>query len=184
MTSALTLCGSLRAGSHNEALRRAMSAKLREMGVEVEDLDLSAYPMPIFNEDLEADGTPEAARLLAQKFTSVDAVFIASPEYNSGVAPLMANTVAWLSRQRPNPFRHPVFGVGAVSSGKYGGIAGIYQLRDMLMKLNALVVPTLLGIGPASSAFEPEGGLAEEGIRRKIDAMARELTQFSRSKQS
>ena len=184
MARALTLCGSLRAGSHNEKLRRAMSAKLRELEVEVEDINLGDYPMPIFNEDLEAEGTPEAALALAHKFGEVDAVFIASPEYNSGVAPLMTNTVAWLSRQRPNPFRHPVFGVGAVSSGKYGGIVGIYQLRDMLMKLNALVVPTLLGVGPASSAFDPEDGLAEEGIRRKIDAMARELTQFSRSRSS
>jgi chromate reductase, NAD(P)H dehydrogenase (quinone) len=180
MTTALTLCGSLRAGAHNEKLRQIMSAKLRDHGVEVEDLDLSHYALPIFNEDLEAEGIPEAAILLGEKLARHDAVFIASPEYNSGVAPLIVNTVAWLSRLRPNPFRHAVFGLGAVSSGKYGGIAGIYHLRDMLMKLDALVAPTLLGIGPASTAFTPEGELAEDGIKRKVEAMARQLVQFSR----
>ena len=180
MKRAITLCGSIRKGSCNAILRTHVSAKLREAGAAVEDIDLADYPLPIFNEDLEADHTPEAAGVLAGKFAAADIVFIASPEYNSGVSPLMVNTITWISRQKQGQFRHAVFGLGAVSSGKYGAIVGIYHLRDALLKVGALVTPTLLGVGPASDAFEPDGTPKEAGIRRKVETQVRELMTFSR----
>ena len=53
---AITICGSLRKDSINEVLRRHMSQKLREAGVEVTDLDLNDFEMPIFNQDIEDAG--------------------------------------------------------------------------------------------------------------------------------
>jgi chromate reductase len=180
MKTAITLCGSIRKGSYNEMLRRVVSARLAEAGASVEDIDLADFPMPIFNEDLEAEHTPEAAAILASKFAKADIVFIASPEYNSGVSPLMLNTITWISRQKQGQFRHAVFGLGAVSSGKYGAIVGIYHLRDALLKVGALVTPTLLGVGPASDAFDAAGQPREAGISRKVDSQVRELMAFSR----
>lgn len=178
--TALTLCGSLRTGSQNEILRRHVSRKLREAGVTVEDLSLADYPMPLFNEDLEAEHTPEAAAVLAQKFAAADIVVIISPEYNAGATPLIVNTISWLSRQKQGQFRHAVFGIGAVSSGKYGGVNGILHLRDTLSKLGALLAPTLLGVGPAAQAFDANGEPVEPAIKAKVEQMVKELTQFSR----
>src|SRR5690242_2807516 len=113
--TAITLCGSLRKDSINEHLRRHMSAKLREAGVEVTDLDLNDFPMPIFNYDIEAAGeTPEAAKKLAEMFRSYDIVLIVSPEYNGRVTPLIANVISWVSREKPNPFKHAIFGIGGM----------------------------------------------------------------------
>lgn len=176
----ITLCGSIRRASYNEILRRYVSLRLREAGAEVDDLDLADYPLPIFNEDLEANGTPAAAGILARRFAEADFVFIASPEYNSGATPLIVNTIDWISRQKQGQFRHAVFGLGAVSSGKYGGVVGIGHLRDSLLKLGALVTPTLLGVGPASQAFDEQGVPIEDGIRKKVDSQVRELLNFSR----
>jgi NAD(P)H-dependent FMN reductase len=181
MPKALTLCGSIRKDSYNEILRRYVSAKLSEAGVTVEDIDLADYPMPVFNEDLEAEHTPEAAGVLAKKFGEADIIFIASPEYNSGVTPLFINTIAWLSRQKHGQFRHAVFGLAAVSSGKYGGVVGIAHMRDTLSKLGALLVPTLLGVGPASEAFDENGVPTEASVLKKVDQMVKELTQFRRA---
>lgn len=157
-----------------------MSAKLREAGVVVTDLSLADFEMPIFNEDLEAEHTPESARQLADTFRSHDIVFLATPEYNGGVPPLVVNTIAWLSRQKPSPFRHAIFGIGGVSSGKYGTIWALSHLRDSLSKIGALVVPTLLGIGPDSEAFDADGAPVEAAIQYKVGQMVRELTHFSR----
>jgi len=178
--TAITLCGSIRRGSYNEILRRHVSGKLREAGALVEDLHLGDYMMPIFNEDLEAGNTPEAAGILARKFGEADIVLIISPEYNSGVTPLMANTIDWISRQKHGQWRHAIFGIGAVSSGKYGGVVGIQHLRDSLSKLGALLAPTLLGVGPAEDAFDETGVPTEPVIQRKVDQLVRELTHFSR----
>jgi chromate reductase len=180
MTRALTLSGSIRTGSYNRLLQKHVGQKLKESGVEVTALDLGDFEMPIFNEDLEAEHTPEAAQRLAELFRTHDIVFIASPEYNGGVSPLLVNTVTWLSRQKPSPFRHAVFGIGGVSSGKYGTIWGLSHLRESLTKLGTLVVPTLLGIGPAKDAFNAEGEPVEPAIIRKVDQIVDELTHFSR----
>ena len=180
MKTALTLSGSIRKGSYNVILQHHVGRKLREAGCEVTDLDLADFPMPIFNEDLEPDHVPEAAGRLAQLFAAADIIFIASPENNSGVTALMKNTVDWVSRQKHGQWRHAVFGIGAVSSGKYGGVVGIQHLRDSISKLGGLLAPTLLGIGPADGAFDDNGDPVEESIRWKVGQLVKELTHFSR----
>jgi NAD(P)H-dependent FMN reductase len=179
--TAITLCGSLRKDSINEHLRRHMSAKLREAGVEVTDLDLNEFPMPIFNYDIEAAGeTPEAAKALAEMFRSYDIVLIISPEYNGGVTPLIANVISWVSREKPNPFKHAIFGIGGLSDGKYATIFALSHLRDTLSKIGALVVPTLLGLGPYPDVFDENGEPNEGNIKWKVGQMVKELTHFSR----
>ncbi|QYO76862.1 NADPH-dependent FMN reductase [Devosia salina] len=180
MKTALTLSGSIRKGSYNRVLQQHMGRKLEEAGVAVTAIDLGDFDMPIFNEDLEPDNVPEAAVRLAEMWRSHDIVFIASPEYNGGVPPLLVNTVTWLSRQKPSPFRHAVFGIGGVSSGKYGTIWSLSHLRDSLTKVGTLIVPTLLGIGPSEEAFDDKGDPVEPAIIRKVEQMVHELTHFSR----
>ena len=178
--TAITLCGSLRTDSINEILRRHMSMKLREAGVEVTDLSLADFEMPLFNQDLEPDQTPQSAVRLAEIFRTHDIVFLATPEYNGGVPPLVVNTISWLSRQKPSPFRHAIFGIGGVSDGKYATIFSLSHLRDSLSKVGALVAPTLLGIGPYPDVFDAEGSPNEASIQWKVGQMVRELTHFSR----
>ena len=180
MTTALTLSGSIRKGSYNKLLQAHVGRKLTAAGVEVDAIDLADFDMPIFNEDLEPDQVPEAAAQLAELWRSHDIVFIATPEYNGGLPPLVVNAIAWLSRQKPSPFRNAVFGIGGVSSGKYGTIWAQSHLRDSLSKLGALVVPTLLGIGPISDAFDDKGDFVEPAIIRKVEQIVHELTHFSR----
>jgi chromate reductase len=179
--TAITLCGSLRKDSINEVLRRHMSARLREAGVAVTDLDLHDYAMPIFDQDIEVAGeTPAAAKQLADMFRSNDIVLIITPEYNGGVTPLIANTISWISRQKPSAFRHAIFGIGGVSNGKYATIFALSHLRDSLSKVGALVVPTLLGLGPFDDVMDADGNPTEPAIQWKVGQMVRELTHFSR----
>lgn len=181
MPTALTLSGSIRTGSVNQKLQALMGARLEAAGVEVEAISLKDFEMPIFNEDLEPDNIPQSAVELAKLFVSHDIVFIATPEYNGGLPPLLVNTLTWLSRIKdPWPFDHAVFGIGGVSSGKYGTIWAQSHLRDSLTKIGTLVVPTLLGIGPSSVAFTEDGAFAEKAINKKIERMIKELTHFSR----
>ena len=180
MKTALTLSGSIRKGSYNRVLQQHMGRKLTEAGVAVTAFDLAVFDMPIFNLYLEPDNVPETAVQLAEMWRSHDIVFIASPEYNGGVPPLLVNTVTWLSRQKPSPFRYAVFGIGGVSSGKYGTIWSLSHLRDSLTKVGTLIVPTLLGIGPSEEAFDDKGDPVEPAIIRKVEQMVHELTHFSR----
>lgn len=180
MTTALTLSGSIRKGAYNRMLQHYVGRRLEAAGVVVNAIELGDFDMPIFNEDLELDQVPEAAGRLAELWRSHDIVFIATPEYNGGLPPLLVNALAWISRQKPSPFRHAVFGIGGVSSGKYGTIWALSHLRDSLSKVGGLVAPGLLGIGPDEAAFDANGDLVEPAIIRKVDQLVHDLTTIRR----
>lgn len=181
MTHILTIAGSVRQGSYNARLAKLMGEKLRVLGAEVEDIDLLDYPMPLFNQDLEgAEGDPVAAAVLAQKFAAADAIFIASPEYNGSLTPLLKNTIDWVSREKVGPFKKAVFGIGAVSPGKLSGIMGLSHLRDILGKMGALMAPTSLGVGNAKTAFGDDGELTDPVQKTRADQLATQMMMISR----
>lgn len=182
MPKALTLSGSIRQGSFNQMLALHVGRQLRSAGADVTDIDLADYPMPVFNEDLEPDNVPEAAGRLAALWREADIIFIASPEYDGGMTPLLLNTITWLNRQKPGGlFRKPVIGIGGVSSGRYGTIWSLSHLRDKLSKIGGLIVPGLLGIGPADGAFDENGDPVEAGVQRKVEALVSDLMAIKRS---
>lgn len=181
MPKALTLSGSIRKGSYNQMLALHVGRKLRAAGAEVTDVDLADYPMPIFNEDLEPDNMPATAEQLAALWREADIIFIASPEYNGSMTPLLLNTITWLSRQKPGGlFRKPLIGIGGVSSGKYGTIWSLAHLRDSLSKMGGLVMPGLLGVGPADGAFDESGDPVEQAVKGKVDSLVKDLMSVKR----
>ena len=179
MTRVLTLSGSIRRGSFNRLLQRHMSSCLAARGASVDDIDLGAYPLPIFNEDLEAEGMPEPAVALGRLFAEADIVFIASPEYNAGLTPLLVNTLDWVSRQKGRPFRHAVFGLGGVSNGKLSTAVGLTHLRDMLTKVMALCASIDVRIGPGEEAFDAEGRLIDATALSRADMLADQLMKLA-----
>lgn len=181
MTQILTLSGSIRRGSYNQQLADLMSTLLRDAGADVKEINLGDFAMPIFNEDIEkADGTPEAAMDLAKLFAEADAIFIATPEYNGSLPPLLSNTIAWLSRTKLRPFAHATIGLGAVSGGPISGMLSLSHLRDVMMKTQSLLAPTTLSVGFADKAFDESGGLTHATPKKRAEALANELMTLRR----
>lgn len=159
----LTLSGSTRTGSFNTKLATAMSDLARQMGADVTQITLSDYPAPLFDPNWEAEnGVPQAIVDLGALMQANDAVFIASPEYNSGVTPLLKNTIDWLSRLKPHPIKAPLFSLGAASPGVLGGSRALVSLRITLVGLGAIIMPEQLTVGGAGSAFNEDGTFANE----------------------
>ena len=64
----LVFAGSTRAGSWNRRLARVAADTARAAGAAVTHIELADFELPLYNADLEARGTPEAAiRLKAGK---------------------------------------------------------------------------------------------------------------------
>lgn len=181
MLKALTLSGSTRAGSANFALSRLMGAKLAALGAHVDNINLHDYPLPLFDADLEkAQGEPENALKLAEMFAAADIIFIASPEYNNSLSPLLKNTIDWISRQKNNPYKRAIFGMGSVSSGQLSGVVCLSHLRDILAKLGALMAPTSLSVGNAQTAFDDDGELSNPVQQARSNQLAEQLMTISR----
>jgi len=91
------------------------------------------------------------------------------------MTPLLVNTLAWVSRQKGRPFRHAVFGMGGVSSGKLSTVVGLTHLRDTLSKMMALCASVDVRVGPGDGAFDAEGHLIDEMAVSRADMLADQL---------
>jgi chromate reductase, NAD(P)H dehydrogenase (quinone) len=174
MVRLLCFAGSAREGSYNKKLARLAHLIAKANGVEAVFADLRDYPMPLYDGDLEAaEGPPERASAFKALLSEYQGVFIASPEYNSSVTPLLKNTLDWVTRVRAKGesglevFRTRVFALGGATPGNYGAMRSLLQLRQILgVGMGALVIPQQIAVPRAVNAFEEDGSLKDEGQQK------------------
>jgi chromate reductase len=180
----LFFAGSAREASFNKKLALLGRHIAEANGIEAVFVDLKDYPMPIYNGDLEAaEGPPERARAFKALLGEYQGVFIASPEYNSSVTPLLKNTLDWVTRVRAKGdtglevFKSRVFAISAASPGYYGGMRSLLNLRQILaVGIGALVIPEQLALPRATDAFDADGSLKDrnqhEMLKGVVEALA------------
>ncbi len=182
----LFLAGATRAGSLNKKLAHLGHEIAKANGIAATYVDLADYPLPIYDGDLEAaEGPPANAVKLAALLGVHDGVFVAAPEYNAGITPLLKNTIDWISRVKAADgapgtavFKSRVFALGAASPGGFGGMRGLMHLRQVLeLGLGALVLPDQIAVARAGDAFEANGHLKDKGqqdlMRDVVQKLAR-----------
>ena len=184
----LVLAGSIRTGSFNARLAAIAAKEIARAEAEVTRISLLDFPLPLYDGDLEArSGPPENAVKLKRMFCAHQGVFIASPEYNASLTPLLKNTIDWISRGRENKeptlaaYRNRVFALGAASNGTYGGMRSIMALRHVLeLGCGALVIPEQIAVREASHAFDENDELKDERSAAVLRTLARRLVELAR----
>jgi NAD(P)H-dependent FMN reductase len=182
----LAFAGSLRKDSFNKKLVRIAVEGARAAGAEVTLIELNDYPLPIFDQDLEAtSGMPEPGRKLKQLFLQHDALLIASPEYNSSVTPLLKNTIDWVSRvtEPGEPGLKALAGktaaIIAASPGALGGLRGLVTLRSILGNIQITVLPDQIAVPQAGDAFNDDGSLKDPKKQEGVRAIGRKLAEVA-----
>ena len=166
----LFFAGSTREGSFNKKLARLGCRIAEANGIEAVFVDLKDYPMPLYNGDLEAaEGPPEKARAFKALLSEYPGVFIASPEYNSSITPLLKNTLDWVTRVRAKGetglevYQSRVFAISGASPGYYGAMRSLLNLRQILeVGIGATVIPQQLALPRAGDAFDEDGSLKDK----------------------
>ncbi|WP_421854648.1 NADPH-dependent FMN reductase [Oricola sp.] len=182
----LVFAGSNRSGSFNRQLAEAAMKTLAQMEAEVTLIALADYPLPILDEDLKnREGLPENAVKLARLFAAHDAAFIASPEYNSSIPPLLKNVLDWVSLTKTDgtreirPYDGLTVAIGAASNGALGGIRGLYHLRSVLMNVGTQIITEQCSISGAKTAFGEDGLPVDERQAKRLEATCRALLRHS-----
>jgi chromate reductase len=142
-------------------------------GVDVEVWDaLKAIP-PYDADDDVVPGPPDV-EALRELVREVDAVFFATPEYNSSVPGALKNALDWASRPlATNSFRNKPVAVISSSAGAFGGVWAAAELRKVLGAMGARVTEAELAVGHAAEKFDDEGRLADDDVRQGLrDALA------------
>jgi NAD(P)H-dependent FMN reductase len=184
----LVFAGSIRTGSHNARLAALAAKELAMAGADVTRISLEDYPLPLYDGDLEAkSGVPANATTLKQMLAAHQGVFIASPEYNASITPLLKNTIDWISRVRERGeaplavFKNRVFAIGGASDSAYGAMRSLMALRQVLeLGCGALVIPEQITVFRASEAFDEMDNLKEERAANALKRALQRLTDMAR----
>ncbi|MEH2135343.1 NADPH-dependent FMN reductase [Nostoc sp.] len=180
----LAFAGSTRIESYNKKLVKIAAAGARAAGAEVTYLDLRDLPLPLFDEDLEAqEGLPANARTLKDLLISHQGLLIASPEYNSSLTAVLKNAIDWASRPAPNEaplaaFAGKVASIMSASPGALGGLRGLVHLRSILGNIKVLVLPDQIAVTKAYEAFNADGTLKDPKQQESIEKLGDGLTKI------
>ena len=181
----LVFAGSIRTGSFKARLAALAAKELALAGCDVTRISLEDYPLPLYDADDELkNGVPVNAASLKTMMAAHQGVFIASPEYNASVTPLLKNTIDWVSRVRERGeaplavFKHRVFALGGASDSPYGALRSLMTLRQILeLGCGALVLPEQVTVFHASEAFDEMDNLKDERAAAALKRLVQRLTQ-------
>jgi chromate reductase, NAD(P)H dehydrogenase (quinone) len=156
----VVMVGSLRKGSYNAAVARALPALAPE-GVSITPLG-SVGEFPLYNQDLRDQGFPPVVTEMGQAIVDADGVIIVTPEYNYSIPGVLKNAIDWLSRLPKQPFAGKPVLLQSASPGGFGGVRAQLHLRHSLVFLEALAFT------------RPEVIIPQ--VNAKVDAATGELT--------
>ncbi|MFO1242208.1 MAG: NADPH-dependent FMN reductase [Rickettsiales bacterium] len=168
----LFFAGSLRTGSLNKKFaleaKRLVDAK---SGYETEFLDLKDYPMPVYDQDIQDKGFPEAVIKLGEKIAGIDALVVSTPEYNGSIPSVLKNVIDWLSREKRVSIGDKPLLLISASMGALGGVRGLWQTRVPFEACGVHVFPTMMGLPAAHNAFDEKGELKEEKLKQQLQKL-------------
>jgi len=176
----LVFAGSTRQGSYNRKLAHAAAQMARASDAEVTQLELGEFDVPMYNADLEAEGTPADVMRLKQIFWEHPAWIVCAPEYNASYPALLKNTLDWISSPvKTDPAwtdgfkstRGKVVGMLSASPGAFGGVRSQSHLAPLLLNLQCWVAPRSHAVGRAGDAFDEAGSLAAESARKGVQGV-------------
>ncbi|WP_245598785.1 NADPH-dependent FMN reductase [Methylomicrobium lacus] len=189
MPKILAFSGSARKNSFNQRLVKIAAQGAEQAGAEVTVINLADFPMPIFNQDDEAEhGIPDAARAFKNLLIEHDGFLIASPEYNSAFSPLLKNAIDWASRREGDEapllaYRGKVAAIMAASPGALGGLRGLVFLRLLLSNIGVTVLPEQQAIVQADKALHPDGYLNDAQLQAAVLNLGARLADATRKLQ-
>ena len=155
----LGISGSLRQDSFNTAALRACGDHLPP-GATMSVFDLA--PIPLYNEDVRAQGLPAAVQQLREQIRAADALLIATPEYNYSFPGVLKNAIDWASRPPEQPFDGKPIALLGATPGGLGTSRAQYHLRQVFIYLNGCVLnrPEVF-ISGAPNKFDADGKLTD-----------------------
>ena len=179
----LVIPGSLRAKSYNVRLAALATKELMLADADVTRISLLDYPLPIYDADTaETAGPPPNALKLKQLMSVHQGVFIASPEYNASITPLIKNTIDWISAVRERgeaplaAYQNRVFALGGASPGRSGATHSLLALRQVLaVGCRALVIAEQVTVPNAEQAFDEMDELKDARAAGQLKLVIRKL---------
>lgn len=175
----IAVAGSLRQKSYNRAALHAAEELLPE-GMTLEVFDIGG--IPLFNEDIEAQGYPAAVQQFKARIAASDAMLISTPEYNYSIPGVLKNALDWASRPASStPLNGKPLAIMGVSSGPWGTARAQLHLRQSCVYFNMHPLnKPVVQISHAEAKFDAVGNLKDAAARHQILTLLEALGEWAR----
>ncbi|MCX7297101.1 MAG: NAD(P)H-dependent oxidoreductase [Hyphomicrobiales bacterium] len=174
----VAICGSLRKGSYNAALVRALPGLAPP---ELKIVEAPSYAgFPIYNDDVRAaSGAPADVEAFAAAIRSADGVIVVSPEYNWSIPGGLKNAIDWVSKLKDVPFKNKPVALQSASGGQMGGGRMQYHLRMALESIEAqmFLKPEVFVNFAAKKIDEKTGAITDDAVN---DIIKQQLAAFAK----
>lgn len=170
------ILGSVRENRNSYFPAKLMVERLEAVGVKSQLVDFKELPLPF----VDAQEEPSELNKVyphenVQKWSAIadiaDAFVLVIPEYNHGYSAVLKNALDWLYGE----FEKKPFGLVGVSSGKFGGLRAMEQIRPIVEYFGSFAIRETVPFGPAQKAFDNEGKLIDETYNKRIDGFIKSL---------
>ena len=167
----LTICGSLRKGSYNAMVQRALPA------LAPEGMTLTPAPafteFPLYNADIQnTSGFPADVTAFADAVRAADGIIIVSPEYNWSIPAGLKNAIDWMSRPAsdiPHVFGAKPVAIAGATPGPGGTALSQAAWLPVIRTLGML--PWFQGrlmISGAGKLFDGSGAIVDAATSERV----------------
>ena len=139
---------------NNYKLAENIKDILSEMNVEVSLLSLEDYMLPLYTDKVfseQKDYYKNKVVHLTEEMKTADGLIICGPEYNGSIAPIISNTIAWVSTSTEywrDSFLNKIALIGTHSGG--GGDKFFRAMKTQLEHLGSVVMPRSISVNNSS----------------------------------
>jgi NAD(P)H-dependent FMN reductase len=173
------LC-TIRAGRRSAHVARLLLGQLEgrdEVGtalIALVDLDLPVRRHRLGQTDAAQPGTVG----LSEKLSRADGLVIVAPEYKNGYPGSLKNAFDYLPA---GILRRKPIGIVTVSSGGFGGLNCLAQLRLVCLAMGGVPIPVALPISRVDKAFDEPGTLRDPQLAARFRSFIDELIWYVRA---
>jgi chromate reductase len=162
----VAISGSLRQESYNTNLLKAIKSLSTDININLQSL----REIPLYSEDREEQGVPQAVINLATEIKDSAAVIIATPEYNGTTSGALLNTLEWLSRESAGkPLRDKVLAVTGATTGGFGTDKAQMFVKTLGLTLEMIPMSQpKLRVSHAEGKFNSNGKLIDQELEKEI----------------
>lgn len=168
--------GSVRPNRNSEKPARFFVERIKLAGHESQLVDFKELPLPFVDSPEEpSELNKHYPHENVQKWSAIadkaDAFVLVIPEYNHGYSAVLKNALDWLYSE----FEKKPFGLVGVSSGKFGGLRAMEQVRPIVEYFGSFAIRETVPFGPAQKAFNEQGQLIDETYNKRIEGFIKSL---------
>jgi len=172
------LLGTARIGCRSAGVARAFLSALTERGGTITGLiDLAVLNLPVMRDRIGgSELAPPAAIELSEKMRVADGLLIVAPEYKNGYPGALKNAFDYLPA---GILKRKPIGIVTVSSGGFGGLNCLAQLRLVCLAMGGIPIPLTLPVSHVEESVDQEGGVRDPKLAVRIGPFLDELVWYA-----